>query len=193
MAWTALLDACVLFPVATRDLLLRGALAGVYQVRWSPQIIAEVRASLIGEAACSAEQADHLVEMMTAAFPEALVHGHEELVARMPNEPGDRHVLAAALVAKVDVIVTDNVRHFPLESYEPLGIELQTADEFLAAAFDLAPHVMAAAFLQQVTDFRRPSLSPAQALSRLESRLPSLARRLLTIDAVREAAHLRRP
>ena len=193
MEWTALLDACVLFPVATRDLLLRGAQAGLYQVRWSAEIIAEVRATLTDEAACTPEQADHLIGMMTTAFPEALVRGYEGLTRHMGNEPGDRHVLAAAISARADVIVTDNLRHFPQEVCEPLGIEVQTADQFLSAAFDLAPLQMAAAFLQQVDDFCRPSLAPADALTRLDSKLPSFARRLRTIEAVLQAAVLHRP
>ncbi|RPI32333.1 MAG: PIN domain-containing protein [Actinomycetota bacterium] len=174
-------------------MLLRGAQAGLYQVRWSAEIIAEVRAGLTGEAACSPAQADHLVGMMTTAFPEALVQGYEGLTRHMGNELGDRHVLAAAINARADVIVTDNLRHFPQEVCEPLGIEVQTADQFLSAAFDLAPLQMADAFLQQVDDFCRPSLAPADALTRLDSKLPSFARRLRTIEAVRRAAVLHRP
>ena len=190
MGWTALLDACVLFPVATRDLLLRGAQAGLYQVRWSAEIIAEVWASLTKETVCTPKQADHLIEMMATAFPEALVRGHERLAARMVNEPGDRHVLAAAVIAKADVIVTDNRRHFPEDICEPLGVEIQTADEFLSAAFDLAPHRMTEAFLQQVDDFHRPALTPSKALSRLDSRLPAFASRLRRVDVVRDVADL---
>jgi len=33
LGWTALLDACVLYPLATRDLLLRGAQRYLYGVR----------------------------------------------------------------------------------------------------------------------------------------------------------------
>jgi len=190
LGWTALLDACVLFPVATRDLLLRGAQAGLYQVRWSAEIITEVRVSLTDEAACSPEQGDHLVAMMTTAFPEALVHGYEGLTRHMGNELGDRHVLAAAISARADVIVTDNLRHFPEEVCEPLGIEVQTADQFLSAAFDLAPLQMADAFLQQVDDFHRPALTASKALSRLDSRLPAFASRLRRVDVVRDVADL---
>ncbi len=190
MGWTALLDACVLFPVATRDLLLRGAHGHLYEVRWSSEILAEVRASLMDAARCTPGQAEHLIETMTAAFPEALVQGYEGLASRMGNEPGDRHVLAAALIARADVIVTDNLRHFPYEVREPLGIEVQTADEFLSAAIDLAPRVMAEAFLQQVDDFHRPALTPSEALSRLDSRLPAFASRLRRVDVVRDVADL---
>ena len=82
----------------------------------------------------------------------------------MANDPGDRHVLAAAIVGQADVVVTDNVRHFPDDACEPYGIEVQTPDEFLSHAFDLAPQGVADIFLEQVDQFKRPLFSVAEAL-----------------------------
>lgn len=113
MTWTALLDACVLFPTSTRDLLVRGAERYQYQIRWSGEILAELRRALQDSAGLPGESAGELIEIMTAAFPEAKVEGYEGLVPQMTNHPGDRHVLAAAIVGRTDVIVTDNIRHFP--------------------------------------------------------------------------------
>lgn len=44
----------------------------------------------------------------------------------------DRHVLAAALSAEADVLVTDNVRHFPRGWMVEHGVELLTAGQLLA-------------------------------------------------------------
>jgi len=45
---------------------------------------------------------------MREAFPEACVAGYEPLAANLTNDPGDRHVLAAAIAGEARVIVTTN-------------------------------------------------------------------------------------
>ena len=186
MAWTALLDACVLFPTSTRDLLLRGADRYLYQIRWSSEILAELRWALLETAGLPADRADRLIAIMTAAFPEAAVAVHTGLVSQMTNHAGDRHVLAAAIVGQTDVIVTDNIRHFPQDACEPYGIEVQTPDEFLSYSFDLAPNVVADVFLRQVAEFRRPASTLTEALDSLSHRLPALGARLRESAEVRE-------
>jgi hypothetical protein len=76
---------------------------------------------------------------MTEAFPEAAVTDYEHLVGAMRNDPKDRHVIAAAVKAGAQVVVTDNTRDF---SMMPDGIEAQTADDFLCNLFDLSPDRM---------------------------------------------------
>lgn len=44
----ALLDANVVYPARLRDLLIRLAIAGLYQARWSEQILNECFESLLG-------------------------------------------------------------------------------------------------------------------------------------------------
>jgi hypothetical protein len=39
-------------------------------------------------------------------FPEAEVDGYQDLVDQMTNHPKDRHVLAAAVAARADFIVS---------------------------------------------------------------------------------------
>lgn len=53
-------------------------------------------------------------ELMGAAICDVLVVGHEPLidVVDLPD-PDDRHVLAAAIKARAQVIVTQNLRDFP--------------------------------------------------------------------------------
>lgn len=186
MGWIALLDACVLYPTATRDLLLRGAERYLYQVRWSAEIIAEMRDSLVRDGRVTRSQSEALAANMLEAFPEAMVEDHQTLVHSMTNEQEDRHVLAVAVAARADVLVTWNLRHFPPAACEPFAIEVQTPDEFLAYSFDLAPDVMTDVFLTQVAEFTQPAFSLAKALSTLDKRLPSLAARLRKMPKVAE-------
>lgn len=191
MGWTAFLDACVLYPLSTRDLLLRGAEAYLYRISWSAHVLEQAHRNLVQDGRCSLVQADTLIAKMSEAFPEAAVTGYDGLIPAMTNNQDDRAVLAAAVVAKADVIVTDNVRHFPAAACEPHGIEVQTADEFLSFSFDLAPGVMGTVFLQHVADLHRPALDISTALSRLDERLPSFADRLRSVPQVRSASGLK--
>ena len=43
----------------------------------------------------------------------------------------DRHVLAAAIAGRADVIVTKNLKDFPPAALQPHGIEAQHPDTFL--------------------------------------------------------------
>ena len=52
-------------------------------------------------------------------------------------DPGDRHVLAAAVAGRADVIVTFNLKHFPAVALLPYGIEAQHPDVFMRHVLDL--------------------------------------------------------
>jgi predicted nucleic acid-binding protein len=171
VGWTAFLDACVLHPWATADLLLRLSEKYVYRVLWSPDVLDETRRSLIRNAGLTAEQADYRIAKMQEAFPEALVTGYADLVPSMRNDTGDRHVLAAAVVGKADVIVTDNPTHFPEEICGAFDLEIQTADQFLTHSLSLYPDVVVDVFLCQVYE-SQPTASLGDALNRAHGRLP---------------------
>src|SRR5579862_4188262 len=102
------LDACVLFPYSLRDTLLRAADAAFYQLYWSAEILDEMKRSLVATGTTTDEKAARLAQQMDSYFPEALVSGHEPLIAAMKNEPKDRHVAAAAVKSGAQVIVTSN-------------------------------------------------------------------------------------
>ncbi|MCA1717453.1 MAG: PIN domain-containing protein, partial [Actinobacteria bacterium] len=123
MAFVALLDANVLYPAYLRDALLRLAEAEIYQVRWSRQILDEMARNVLeNNPDLPEEKIESLVRTMERAFPEAMVTEHEPLIPSMTNDPKDRHVMAAAVRGRADVIVTSNVRDFPPEACEPYDV-----------------------------------------------------------------------
>jgi predicted nucleic acid-binding protein len=139
--FTAVYDACVLYPAPLRDFLMGLALTGRFRARWSPAIHAEwTRSLLAARPDIQPEQLDRTVTLMNAAVPDALITGYEVLVpALVLPDPEDRHVLAAAIRCNASVIVTFNVRDFPAAALEPFGIEAQHPDDFAAFLFDLDP------------------------------------------------------
>ena len=143
---TALLDTCVLVPSRARDVLLEIASTGAYRPLWSSEILAELERTLrllLAKRGVSSEETDayltRLFRQMRITFPDALVTEWEELVSTIHlPDPDDRHVVAAALAGRADVIVTDNLADFPPAAL-PASIARQSLDDFLLDIFDLHP------------------------------------------------------
>src|SRR5581483_10914840 len=98
MPFSAVLDACVLYPDALRDTLPRIAEAGIYQPLWSEKILEEVHSVLKRKG----RRADHVVDCLRRAFPDAMIYGWEPFEGSMSNHPKDRHVLTAAVRGRAD-------------------------------------------------------------------------------------------
>jgi hypothetical protein len=100
-------------------------------------------------AAAGAADRDRLLRMrdiMKRVLPGADVTGYESLIDKLSlPDPGDRHVLAAAIVGKAEAILTFNVRHFPAPALEPLGITCREPDAFLCGLYDSDPEAVLAA------------------------------------------------
>jgi len=170
----ALLDACVLYPMGLRDTLLSVAQARAFRPLWSAQIIAETRGAILRSVVdVDPARIDRMLADMQAAFPGAMVSGYRRLVPDMPNDPRDRHVLAAAVRGGATVIVTCNVRHFPRPACEPLVVRVQTPDEFLTTLFGEAPEAVLEALESQSRRYVAPPISVEEILRRHAARLPS--------------------
>ncbi len=137
MAFSVVLDTCVLYPAHLRDTLLRLAERGLYRALWSDDIIEELHRNLTEVVDPGA--IDRLLDQMATAFPDAAVTGHRSLMDGLTCDPKDRHVLAAAMRANAGAIVTFNTTDFPDHSIEPFGIEVIHPDTFLLDLLDLAP------------------------------------------------------
>ena len=131
--YSAVLDSCVLLPIKLCDLLLRLAEdPAFYSPKWSAQILQEVEKNLqSGPFQISPAKARYRVACMETAFPEALTVVEHYFVNVMPNDENDRHVLACAVLARADCIVTANLKHFPAEQIADFGIEVLHPDKFL--------------------------------------------------------------
>jgi predicted nucleic acid-binding protein len=143
--YSALLDACVLVPAALCDLLLRLAEEpAMYRPLWSDYILSEMAKALEKKLKRTPQQALYRRQEMNKAFPEALVVVPESLARSLDGIPdqGDRPVLAAAIMARANVIVTQNTRHFPKDYLEDYGILCHTADDFLINQYHLNEQLM---------------------------------------------------
>jgi predicted nucleic acid-binding protein len=109
MTFSVVLDTCVLYPAYLRDTLLRLAEAGLFRPLWSAGILDELDRNLV-EAGIPAQTVQRLVTEMRTAFDDAEVVSYEPLIATMTCDHKDRHVLAAAVCAGADTLVTSTSR-----------------------------------------------------------------------------------
>jgi predicted nucleic acid-binding protein len=170
------LDANVLFPFTLRDTLLRAAAEGLFQIYWSAVILDEAVRNLVASTTITKEQGVRLRAAMEKAFPEAEVTGYDPLIAGMQNDPKDRHVVAAAVKAGAQVIVTFNLRDFDAL---PDGIEAQSPDEFLSNLFDLDPAGIVELLHDQAAALKKPVHTFAEVVSALAKMVPEFAAAVL--------------
>jgi hypothetical protein len=110
-------------------------------------------------------------QLMCQAVPDGLVTGFEPLVESLClPDPGDRHVLAVAIKAGAQVIVTYNLRRFPLSALEPFDIEAQHPDDFLVSLLDLDEATVATAFTELLASLRKGTKTGPEVIDRLRRR-----------------------
>jgi hypothetical protein len=101
VVFTALYDACVLYPAPIRDVLMHLALTDLYRARWTNQIHEEwIRSVLINRPDLTRAQLERTRDLMNAHARDALIENFEDLIPSLSlPDPDDRHVLAAAYAA----------------------------------------------------------------------------------------------
>lgn len=169
MVPVAVYDACVLFPAAVRDLMLRLGAAGLVQPRWSERILDECFRNILKHRSELSETAlARTRERMCVAFPDAMVSdyaGHAEGLA-LPD-PEDIHVVAAAIACGAKCIVTFNLRDFPASVLAPVGIEALHPDAFVLARIEEAPGLVCAVVEGQARALRNPPATVRDVVERL--------------------------
>src|SRR5690606_41586688 len=100
--------------------------------------------------------------------PYCLVHTCEPLMAGLAlPDPADCHVLAAAIRAGAQLIVTANLKDFPTEALPPFGIEAVHPDTFVEQQMDLREEIIVGVARRQRAALRNPPLTPVEFLDRL--------------------------
>lgn len=184
---TAVYDACVLYPNVLRDTLLSLAGTALFRAKWTRRIHSEwIEAVLENRPDIPRDKLEGLCARMDATVPDCLVEGWEPLeamaAAALPD-PGDGHVLAAAIQCRADIIVTRNMRDFPVAVLAPYGLQAQHPDDFVASLLDLDDAAVCRELRRQRQRWRNPPMDVPAFLGALERQgLP------MTVDALRRLA-----
>ncbi|WP_299534598.1 PIN domain-containing protein [uncultured Herbaspirillum sp.] len=165
--YTAVLDACVLYPAPLRDILLHLAEAGTFHARWTAEIHDEWTRNLLKQRPdIDPAKLAYTVQAMNEAIDDSLIENHHFLIESLKlPDPDDRHVLAAAIAGHADAIVTFNLKDFPRDIVGKHNIEVLHPDDFLIYQYDLNN----VGFLTNVKELReglrRPPVTAEQLIS----------------------------
>lgn len=99
----------------------------------------------------------------------AMVTGYEHLIQSRPlqADPDDRHVIAAAIVGRCDVIVTNILAHFPRDVISDFDLDAQSPDDFLVNHLHFQPDVFCSAVRTARVSKKNPPYTVEEYLSNL--------------------------
>ena len=180
--YTAVLDACVLFPPAVADALISLHVAGLFTAKWTDRIDAEWINAAVRDQGKAQEKLEQRRDAMRNAVPDWEIPSaaYETLMTGMDlPDPDDAHVIAAALAGHADCIVTSNLKHFPDKVLNPLGLEAIHPDDFIVYQLDLDLYAALAAFKKMRGRLRNPAMTAEAFIAAMErNQLASTAARL---------------
>jgi len=164
-----LADANILYSRTLRDYFLYAADAGALEVHWSQQILDEMSRNLRDKLGLAEAETQRLERLMNEYIEYALIDARSGDLATAESiemDPKDRHVLAAALSAEADILLTENAKHFPVQWMADHNIELLTAGELLTRLAETFPDKVRAAHQSTV---RHSPRSDTEVLATLEA------------------------
>jgi len=153
-----LIDANVLYPTVMREVVLGVAHTGLFEPQWSPRILEEwaraaARLGPEGEAQARSEAV-----MLNAAWPRASVRHAPALEDRLwLPDPGDIHVLAAAIQGSSDMIMTVNAKDFPRNILNEEGLLRVDPDGYLQGCAEANPGLVVPVAQAVLAEARRLS------------------------------------
>jgi predicted nucleic acid-binding protein len=183
--FAAVLDANVLYSYPLTSVLLELAEARLYRPIWSKDIHEEwIRAVTRSRPDIAPEKLERRRVAMDQALPDACVIGYQRLVPAIElPDPDDRHVVAAAIRGKAQVIVTFNEKDFPAAVLEEFDLATQHP-AFLRNLIDLAPNIVRARLATMINGFSNPAMTYEEYISVLERQsLPETAAALRELFA----------
>jgi len=168
---TAVYDANILYSAPLRDFFIRLALAGLVRARWTDAIHEEWMRNVVrNQPTVTREKAEKVRDLMNMNVRDCLVTGYENRIDSLSlPDPDDRHVLAAAVHAGAEAIITFNLKDFPAKTLATYGIAAMHPDEFVVALFDAAPGSVRDAVKRQREGLKNPPKTAEELLATLEN------------------------
>lgn len=138
-----LIDTCVLYPTVMREVVLGVAKAGLFEPFWSARILEEWARAAIKLGPTGEAQARGEIALLRAAWPTAERPAAPGVAQRLwLPDPDDVHVLAVAVDASADSIMTLNAKDFPRGVLAEEGITRVDPDGYLSDLWPLHEAVL---------------------------------------------------
>lgn len=155
------------------------ARAEIFQARWTLDIHREWTTRLLEAYPDKFDKAKiaALRAQIDLTVPDCLVGNYEPIIEGLTlPDKDDRHILAAAIKAGAQVIVTCNIDDFPKERLAPFDIEAQHPDEFLMYQKEENDLAVLAMLKEARSTYKNPPLTPADFINKFrENEMPLTA------------------
>lgn len=150
---------------------MRLALTDLFRARWTDQVHEEwMNALLKNRKDLKRAQLEKTKELMNSHIRDSLVTDYESLIESLHlPDPDDRHVLAAAIKGRCDLIVTMNIKDFPAAETEKYGIEAQHPDDFIFYLMDLVPEAVVSTAKIHRAALKNPPKTATDYINTLEA------------------------
>ena len=142
------------------------ALTDLVNAKWSADIHREwIEALLHNNPGLKREDVERTRSLMDNHVRDCLVTGYEALIPELKlPDPGDRHVLAAAITGGCGIIITNNLKDFPDAALEPHGISARRPDDFILELFSRDSTTVLAALRTVRARLKKPARSASEYL-----------------------------
>lgn len=186
--YNVIFDACVLYPAPLRSFLMYLAAGGQFRARWTEDIHEEwIRNVLLNRTELNLAQLQRVRALMDRHVPDALVTGYQSLTDSIRGLPDkdDRHVVAAAIVARAEGIVTFNLKDFPDDVLATWNLRAIHPDSFITDLTELDIPLVLDAARRQRASLKSPPFTPDEFLDcLLRQQLPETFSRLRPLTAL---------
>ena len=157
------LDACVLYPAAQRDLFMWLAAGGAIRAHWTNEIHDEWIRNVERDFGVAGSVLNRVRKLMDRAAGDALIGRYRQYERLFPKtDAKDRHVAAAAVAARktsgvaIVTIITWNLADFDRLELTQAGVTARNPDVFLCRLLADSPVETVAAFARMRDNLRNP-------------------------------------
>ncbi len=181
MSETVIYDACVLYPASIRSFLMWIGHHELVHARWSKRILDECFGNILeNRLDLDPEKLSRTRELMCNTVPDCLVEGFQPRIEQLDlPDDDDRHVLAAAIEADADSIVTFNLTDFPEERLQPHELRAVHPDAFVCELLETEPRAVLKCLEDEAAIRNNPPRSMIDVCQSLaERRLPEAAEKM---------------
>ena len=145
------------------------AVHDLIRAKWTEQIHDEwIRSVLANRPDLSRDQLERTRRLMNEHAGDCLVNGYESRIEELSlPDPDDRHVLAAAIEAEADAVVTWNVSDFPEATLAEFSLETLTPDKLVSGLISVHQTDVLAAMAEHRGSLNSPPRSVDEYLENM--------------------------
>jgi predicted nucleic acid-binding protein len=161
-----LCDANIFYSILMTDLVLSLGEAGLYRPRWTDEIHEEwIRSVLRDQPQRTREQLERRRALMDRAIDHDLIENYQRHIVDINiPDPNDRHVLAAAIEAGAEILLTYNLRDFPNSKVAMYGVTVIHPDNLLGELIAEESKTVLSVIEEMRLKRQRPEISQLQLL-----------------------------